>query len=204
VATQSIRSRALTSRVNPKVGVGALGPAASGGTASTFVGNGTIGELDRLYQVLKFTSSGTLTVTKAGYFDFLIVSGGSGGGGEYAADGAGGGISSGQVWLEPGSYTVTVGAGSTTVGATATGNPGGIGGFSRLGPLTSGLAAAWSTPGPNAPLTSTITGTSVTYGQAGQTSVVANTGNGGDNALCCSGRSGIAGASGIVVVRYEI
>lgn len=151
--------------------------------------------------IYRFTGNGSITFSKSGLAQILVVSGGSGGGGEYALDGAGGGIAYGTVVFEAATHTVTVGAGSTSVGATATGTPGGIGGTSAVGSYGSPLSTSYSVAGPNAPYTSSISGSSVTYGQAGQTSVVANTGNGGDKALCCSGRAGIAGASGVVIVR---
>jgi hypothetical protein len=152
--------------------------------------------------VQRFNANGTLTVTQPGYADVLIVSGGSGGGGEYASSGAGGGITFGNVYLGSGSYSVVVGAGSTLSGATATGNPGGIGGTSYLGQYGSPLSTSYSTSGPNAPLTSTITGSSVTYAQTG-TAVTANTGNGGIKAGCCGAPPGALGSSGVVIVRYE-
>jgi hypothetical protein len=183
-------------------GAAPSGVIASGGTQTTYTGNGTNGVSGRNYVVQRFNANGTLTVTQPGYADVLIVSGGSGGGGEYASSGAGGGITFGNVYLGSGSYSVVVGAGSTLSGATATGNPGGIGGTSYLGQYGSPLSTSYSTSGPNAPLTSTITGSSVTYAQTG-TAVTANTGNGGIKAGCCSAPPGALGSSGVVIVRYE-
>ena len=48
---------------------------ATGGTSSSITVGG------KNYTLLTFTSSGTLTVTKAGLFDVLVVAGGGGGGG---------------------------------------------------------------------------------------------------------------------------
>ncbi len=183
-------------------GAAPSGVVASGGTQTTYTGNGTNGVNGRNYVVQRFNANGTLTVTQPGYADVLIVSGGSGGGGEYASSGAGGGITFGNVYLGSGSYSVVVGAGSTLSGATATGNPGGIGGTSYLGQYGSPLSTSYSTSGPNAPLTSTITGSSVTYAQTG-TAVTANTGNGGIKAGCCGAPPGALGSSGVVIVRYE-
>lgn len=182
-------------------GAAPSGVVASGGTQTTYTGNGTNGVNGRNYVVQRFNANGTLTVTQPGYADVLIVSGGSGGGGEYASSGAGGGITFGNVYLGSGSYSVVVGAGSTLSGATATGNPGGIGGTSYLGQYGSPLSTSYSASGPNAPLTSTITGSSVTYAQTG-TAVTANTGNGGIKAGCCSAPPGALGSSGVVIVRY--
>lgn len=55
-----------------------------------------------------FKGSGSITVSKAGYLDLLIVSGGGGGG---LGGGGGGGILSASRFFEKGTYTVTIGAG---------------------------------------------------------------------------------------------
>ena len=58
---------------------------ATGGSSSSI----TVGT--QAYTLLTFTSTGTLTVTKAGLFDVLMVGGGGGGGAIGAGDGGGGG-----------------------------------------------------------------------------------------------------------------
>jgi len=63
-----------------------LSVVASGGTLTTFTGNGSIGLSGAGYNVHTFTASGTFTVTNGGYMDMLVVAAGGGGGG-----GAGGG-----------------------------------------------------------------------------------------------------------------
>jgi hypothetical protein len=130
------------------------------------------------------------------------VSGGSSGGGEYASAGSGGGITYGTVTLPAGTHTIVVGAGGTGGGATATGNPGNVGGNSQLGPFAAARPTAYNSAGFNAPLTSSITGSSVTYGTAntGRPGTPANSGNGGFAAACCSGPSGGDGAAGVVIV----
>jgi hypothetical protein len=71
------------------------------------------------YAGLQFTTDGTLTVTKAGLFDLLLVGGGGGGGGaqgNFCGGGGGGGGILGldetlTVYLEATTYTIDVGAG---------------------------------------------------------------------------------------------
>lgn len=71
------------------------------------------------YKYVTFTGNGTLTVTTAGLADILVVGGGGGGGkcgdtnrtgGTRSAGGAGGYLET-QLFLDAGSYTVTVGSG---------------------------------------------------------------------------------------------
>lgn len=87
---------------------------ATGGTALSSPPTG--------YSGLQFTTDGTLTVTKAGLFDVLLVAGGGGGGGATTSSGNGGGGGGGgilgldetlTVYLAAGTYTVDVGAGGT-------------------------------------------------------------------------------------------
>jgi hypothetical protein len=85
-----------------------------------------------------YTGSGTVTITKAGLCDVLVVGGGGGGGGNASVvrnggGGGGGGALLGVVFLEPATYTVTVGAG----GARGSNSPtaGFTGSRSQLGSL---------------------------------------------------------------------
>jgi len=113
-------------------GGSAYGTATGGVGAPTAV---TIGGVN--YQYLTFNSTGTLTITKAGFFDFCAIGGGGGalniGIGGYANGGGGAGqVAIGSVYLDT-NQTVTIGAGGafyayttqftkagdTTVGATA-------------------------------------------------------------------------------------
>lgn len=85
-----------------EMSVGAVGwGVASGGTEVTSDG----------YKYHTFTTSGTLTVTSTGKFEYLIVAGGGGGGSSSADAGGAGGVTSGETVLSTGSVTVTVGAG---------------------------------------------------------------------------------------------
>ena len=67
------------------------------------------------YEYLTFTSTGTLTVTTAGWFDYLAV-GGGGGNNNYASGGGGGGGSGcleiGSIYLDT-NQTITIGAGGS-------------------------------------------------------------------------------------------
>lgn len=97
-------------------GLGAL--VASGGTEVTSGG----------YKYHTFTSSNTLTVTKAGLCEVLIVAGGGAGGSGGTTRGQGGGGAGGvigiqNVYLTEGSHTVTVGAGGAAV-SSFVGQPG--------------------------------------------------------------------------------
>jgi hypothetical protein len=79
----------------------------SGGT-ETFV---TINGID--YQVNKFTGNGTLTVSKAGYIDCLVVGGGASSkiDNSRSAGGGGGGVRFGLFFAPEGTEAVTIGAG---------------------------------------------------------------------------------------------
>lgn len=66
------------------------------------------------YKYVTFTASGTLTTTRAGFADILVV-GGGGGGGNGAGGGAGGHLYATDVYVPVGTLTVTVGAGGAAV-----------------------------------------------------------------------------------------
>ena len=92
-------------------GSGSAYGTATGGSSSSI----TVGGIN--YTLLTFTSTGTLTVTKAGFFDFLAV-GGGGGNGYYVTSnaGAGGGsgcLQIGSIYLDA-NQTITIGGGSAT------------------------------------------------------------------------------------------
>jgi hypothetical protein len=66
------------------------------------------------YKYITFTGSGTLTVTRAGFADVLVIGGGGGGGADGSAGqggSAGGYIYVASFYVAAGSITVTVGAG---------------------------------------------------------------------------------------------
>jgi len=86
------------------------------GTATGGIGSPTavtIGGVN--YEYLQFNSTGTLTVTKAGFFDYLAIGGGGGSRQQVASRAAGGGgagqVVIGSVYLDA-NQTITIGAGS--------------------------------------------------------------------------------------------
>jgi hypothetical protein len=103
-------------------GSGLTAGTASGGTSSSITG----------YTLLSFTSTASLTVSKSGLFDVLIVGGGGGGGNNTTdSDPAGGGAGAqvlylANAYIAAGTYTVTVG------GAGGVGGNGGPSGIATL------------------------------------------------------------------------
>jgi hypothetical protein len=93
---------------------------ATGGSSSSI----TIGGIN--YTLLTFTSDGTLTITKAGLFDYLVI--GSGGGSNRPFNGGGGGgggqLIQGTTYLDT-NQSVTIGAGGALNGVNT--------GISRIG-----------------------------------------------------------------------
>ena len=115
--------------------------AATGGTSSSITVSGTD------YTLLTFTSSSTLTVTKAGLFDILVCDGGGAGSrnGIFATKSAGGGGAGGltifnRVYLDA-NQTVTIGAGGagTSSGLGANGNPSKVGPYQVAGGARGGI-----------------------------------------------------------------
>jgi len=116
-------------------GAGNLYGVATGGTSSSITVGGVA------YTMLTFTSSGTLTVTKSGLMDVLMVGGGASGGFRTSAGSAGGGGGGGvveQTFYADTNQTVTVGAKGIAV--TVTGTSGNRGTFSRVGSIAAGGA----------------------------------------------------------------
>lgn len=77
--------------------------------SNTPTGTYTLG--GKSYKYIRYTSSSTLTVTKAGYADVLIVAGGGNGGppGYFGGGGGGaGGFFETSMWLDEATYTITV------------------------------------------------------------------------------------------------
>ena len=93
-----------------------------------------------VYRVLQFTGDGTLTVTKAGLFDVMLVAGGGSGGSRSSVDtvnaggGGAGGLITSTVFLSANASIVIGGGGS----GTPTAGFGAQGGFSTIGALTVG------------------------------------------------------------------
>jgi hypothetical protein len=77
---------------------------ATGGSSSSITVSG------QAYTLLTFTSTGTLTVTQAGLFDYTFVGAGGAGGTNGRGGGAGGCISQGTLYLSA-NETITIGAG---------------------------------------------------------------------------------------------
>lgn len=114
------------------------------GTATGGIGSPTSVTISGVnYQYLQFNATGTLTVTKAGFFDFLLVGGGGsggrtsyGGGGNstgfnYTGGGGGGGVVVASMYLDA-NVTITIGGAASntyiTSDITIAAVPGGFGG----------------------------------------------------------------------------
>lgn len=107
----------------------ANGPAVIQGTAT-----GTYSSGGKNYAYYSFTGNGSLTVNTSGFADILVVGGGGGGagtGGEDSGGGGAGGFLTGQVFLDAGSHTVTIGGGGTVRTTDTVYN--GVGNASRIG-----------------------------------------------------------------------
>jgi hypothetical protein len=117
---------------------------ASGGIESTYIGSDGYA-----YKVHKFTSTGTLTVTRGGICEALIVAGGGGGGGYYygGGGGAGGLIYKNVLPISAGSYPATVGAGGAGGAINANGSAGSNSSFSGLTAIAGGYGATNATTG---------------------------------------------------------
>jgi hypothetical protein len=179
------------------------------------------------YKYLTFTASGTLTVTRDGYIDVLVVGAGNSGqifSGNNQTGGGAGGVRFGAFYVTTGSITVTVGAagGNTSSFGTILSVGGGSAGLYSSSPEVNGRGGGGSSGGVIGNSTNfrgngggaggtvygsnqrdgislSYTGSAVTYATGGNsngsTSGAANTGNGGD--------AGVAGGSGVVIVRVR-
>lgn len=156
-------------------------------TITTFTDSSSIG-----WTVYKFTAaSGSITFGKSAYADVLCVGGGGGYWSTPNVWGCGGYVTPGFTLMPASTLTITVGAG----GAAAAN-----GGYSRIG-TTIGAAGGpagkergagqWEAGNSNAGFTSTITGSSDTYGPSNNT---AKYGGGG---------SSDSGAAGVVIIRVR-
>lgn len=142
------------------------------------------------WKYISFTSSGTLTVTRSGWSEVLVVGAGNGGGGQAAwnwsrSGGAGGRIYDGLMFLEEGDISITIGTSSgssSSIGGRSTSTGGSrAGGGGPRPPENTG------TPGGNG-LESFITGSPAYYGGGG--------GSGGAGPTSGSFRSGGSGGLG--------
>lgn len=104
------------------------GIVASGGTESTYVGDGTNGVLNQRYKVHKFTTSGSLVVTAGGAIDVLCV-GGGGAGANRSYSGGGGGVVVLPLVASATTYAITVGVGGPNTGGIRNGGDSSFAGF---------------------------------------------------------------------------
>jgi len=102
-----------TSQVSKLQNAGSV--VATGGQIRDFWHNGTY------WRAHLFLTTGTLTVTKGGEIEYLIVGGGGGGGMDMGGGGGGGGVLFGKRFITPGSHTATVGAGGNGAPRAGTG-----------------------------------------------------------------------------------
>ena len=108
---------------------------------------GTLSDSGINYKYITFTGSGTLTVTKAGLADVLVVAGG-GGGANFLSRATGGGCGEvhyvEKMFLEVAEHTVTVGAGGAGASVEAAfGNLSSIGSIAKAG-RGAGACSAYS------------------------------------------------------------
>jgi hypothetical protein len=186
---------------------------ATGGTSSSISDGGVA------YTLLTFTSDATLTVTKAGLFDCLLVGGGGGGGANgflvnYVGGGGGGGVALSTLYLNATTYAVDIGAGGariqqgltsrldtgfTSLSAVGGGNGAGGTGFGAVLDLSGYGGCSGGGAGEPAPVGTARLGAQgftggdgvLTRGQAG-----GGGGGGGANGSVGSGTVGGAGGAG--------
>lgn len=162
----------------------------SGGTESTLTNPDGDGKNHKL---CAFTGNGTLTVSREGYVWALVV--GRGAAGYNGKKGSGGRVVEVKaLWLEAGTYAVTVPAGATNQNGAAAS----LGTVLVAAPVhmspDDGSGAGATVAGSSTGHTSTITGSSVTYARATGTSTYP--GDGGPNSGSVVG--------GVVYVRAEL
>ena len=160
---------------------------ATGGSSSSITVSG------QDYTLLTFTASGTLTVTKAGLFDVLLVGGGAGGGGgggdadrsiRSGGGGGAGGIVQSTIYLDA-NQTVTIGAGGSGTNPPTNGNASAIGGSRGISVAGGGIGCAQYNASNN--------------GNFGKPEVGASGGGGTNSTSATNSRTGAASmADGIV------
>ena len=165
---------------------------ATGGTSSSITVGGDS------YTLLTFTASGTLTVTKAGIFDLLVIGGGGGSGhrdtagpGRLPGGGGAGGYSAQTVYLDA-NVSIVVGAG----GAVSNNGVWGTGSnsyFKQLASTGGGGGGNIRAPGAGGPGASGGGGMYSTAGGAGD-GITGN--NGGTGSTTSGGGGGGAGGAG--------
>lgn len=156
-------------------------------TVSASTGSPTIDSSTRAGKTIyKYTGSGSITISKAGYVEYMIL--GGGGAGASAAGGAGGYVYNTSGFLPAGTLTITVGAGgaNTTTTASLPGNPSAIASIVALGGGRGG----------NNQTTSTIVVTGANGGDGGSGGGGYANGYPGGAGLLGQGNSGGTGPSG--------
>jgi hypothetical protein len=148
-------------------------------TTGTYTdGNGTS------WKYYRWNGSGSVTVT-AGTIDLFAISGGAAGATGGGNVGAGGRAVYGIHSLTASTHSISIGGGGAPSGWANSGTA------SVIGPINTGVSGIGLTA---SSYTSSITGSSQSYGLQGQSSPRANSGDGGNN-------SAISGASGTVIIR---
>lgn len=96
---------------------------ATGGTITTYTGDGTNGTNGTVYKVHTFTSSGNFVTSASKSFDYIVVAGGGSGGPRHSGGGgAGGYIAQTGTTIAAGTHAIVIGAGGAGIAAaTATG-----------------------------------------------------------------------------------
>jgi hypothetical protein len=165
----------------------------SGGVGSAQISNTPTGSYSG-YEYWRYTASGTLTVSKAGFADILLVGGGGAGG--YNAGGgggAGGMVVATDVYLPVGNLTVSIGAGGGASGSGAPTrfgyyySPGGGRGGTGNGAYGNQNGSAGGSGGGGGSYNG-----AVTTGGAGGSGI----GNGGGNATSSAGNFAAGGGGG--------
>lgn len=168
---------------------------------------GTYTDADGItWKYKRYTSNGSLTITRAGLVDVLVIGGGSASvGGDASWLSSAGGMAVGLHRAPAATHTVTIGAGGTynvaftnpsqfsgtksTIGSWVGGNGGICGNNVGAGEAFGGAAGSG--------YTSSITGTAVVYG-------VASGGGGANNGNGSTGGINSNGAAGVAIVRVPV
>lgn len=176
---------------------GATGPNATGGIGAP-VSTGTG------YNYLQFNSSGNLTVTSAGTFEFMVIGSGASGyaGNGYNAfglGGVGGTITQGTVTLAEGTHAIVIGAGpAAPTYSRANGNPSTGGGFTGAGGAAS-TSGGFSANGAAGTQVNTFIGGASLFKKGGGGNAntgLGGSGGGGNAAGYATAQSGTANSGG--------
>ena len=174
---------------------------ATGGSSSAITVSGVN------YTLLSFLSDATLTVSKSGYFDVVMVAGGGGGGAaSYGGGGGGGGVVQSTIYLPATTYAVTVGAGGTGTpvrgmsgfgrGSEIAGYLTSAGGGSVNNNLSDGMAGASGGGGTSGGVGTAGPAIAGSQGKAGGTQSATAAGGGGGYSAAGANGSGTTGGAG--------